>query len=210
MSEGEKTSEASLEPPNHPRSDARRLVKSGFHALLDGATPSSAELARRTGLPEAAVAELLAVMAQGGRAIIENGRLLGIGGISVVPTPHRLRLGRRHFFTWCAYDAVGIPAAMGRSARVLTPCGQCARELDVRVNRGRVPPRRPERGWFPDPAGIEENPLRDFCPLANLFCSEDHVQSWRGANGGARSEGRVCTLDELAEAGRRGWATVAD
>jgi alkylmercury lyase len=200
----------SSEPPDDERSDARRLVKSGFHALLDGSPPSVVELGRRTGLPVASVEHLIEVMVESGRAMVDGDRLVGIGGLGVVPTRHRLQLGRRTYYTWCAWDAIGIPAAFGRSALVETPCGSCGRDLQIRMKRGRAPRRRPERGWLPDVDSTEENPLRDFCPFASVFCSERHLSSWREADHTNGCHGRACNLVELADEGRRAWAEVVD
>jgi hypothetical protein len=55
---------------------------------------------------------------------------------SGVPTPHRVVVGRQAYFANCAWDALGIPAALHRPAVVHSSCGQSGAplELEVRVD----------------------------------------------------------------------------
>jgi len=43
---------------------------------------------------------------------------------SGVPTPHTVELGRQTYFANCAWDALGIPAALHREGVVHSSCGQ--------------------------------------------------------------------------------------
>ena len=44
------------------------------------------------------------------------GAVIGSGGLTLGDGPHGLLLGGREFRTWCAYDAIGIAAALGADA----------------------------------------------------------------------------------------------
>jgi len=52
---------------------------------------------------------------------------------SGVPTPHRVEAGGQSYFANCAWDALGIPAALHREAVVLSSCGQSGAPLRLQV-----------------------------------------------------------------------------
>jgi hypothetical protein len=52
---------------------------------------------------------------------------------SGVPTPHRVKVGRRTYTANCAWDALGIPAALRREGVVHSSCGQSGAPLRLRV-----------------------------------------------------------------------------
>ena len=52
---------------------------------------------------------------------------------SGVPTPHIVEAGRRSYFANCAWDALGIPAALHQQAVVHSSCGQSGAPLDLEV-----------------------------------------------------------------------------
>ena len=84
---------------------ARAFVVRGFAALWRGARPLVAELAD----DDTIVAALVAV----GRAEVDDGRLVGAHGVVGRPTAHRIEHAGGVVHTWCALDAIGIPAALG-------------------------------------------------------------------------------------------------
>jgi len=52
---------------------------------------------------------------------------------SGVPTPHRVEAGGRTYMANCAWDALGIPAALHREAVVHSRCGQSGAPLRLQV-----------------------------------------------------------------------------
>lgn len=52
---------------------------------------------------------------------------------SGVPTPHRVEVGRLTYPANCAWDALGIPAALHQEAVVHSSCGQSGIPLRLRV-----------------------------------------------------------------------------
>ena len=52
---------------------------------------------------------------------------------SGVPTPHRVEVERQRYFANCAWDALGIPAALHREAVVHSSCGQSGAPLRLSV-----------------------------------------------------------------------------
>ena len=68
----------------------------------------------------------------------QRGGVLGAYGLSLQPTPHVLDLGAVRLYTWCALDAVGIPAGLQEDAAVRGQCFHCQQELRVRYDAGQV------------------------------------------------------------------------
>ena len=64
---------------------------------------------------------------------------------SGVPTQHRVRAGETEYFANCAWDALGILAALHRSGQVVSRCEQTHEPLSIRVD---------ERGPEPVPCVI--------------------------------------------------------
>lgn len=53
---------------------------------------------------------------------------------SGVPTPHTVDVGRHRYFANCAWDALGILAALHQEGVVHSSCGQSGALLDLRVS----------------------------------------------------------------------------
>ena len=120
-------------------------------------------------------------------------------------SPHRLLLDGRGLHTWCAFDTLGIPAALDVDAVARSACPTCGAEIVLGLPAGR-PPAGPVVGWWPEaPSG----PVNEaFCPTASLFCNHEHLDTWRAAH--PLEPGVVLSLPELAERGRPTWALFTD
>lgn len=104
----------------------RALTRAAFRVFVEGHTPTVAELAPVGGFSRGTLTVTLQTMVAQGLATVEGDRITGIGGLSLVPAPHALQWKGRTYWTWCALDAIGIPAALGGSATVVswvTPAG---------------------------------------------------------------------------------------
>lgn len=132
------------------------------------------------------------------------GAVIAAGGLSVAPAKHRLRLGGHQFWTWCAFDGIGIPAALELDAVVDTRCPTCGAGLRITIAGGNPPAGSSVVGWLP--GGPCANVQADFCPEANLFCTEAHRATWRQTAGDP--PGTAATLYALAETGRQVWADL--
>jgi hypothetical protein len=53
---------------------------------------------------------------------------------SGVPTPHTVTIGSQTYFANCAWDALGIPAALHQDAIVHSSCGQSGASLRLSVS----------------------------------------------------------------------------
>jgi hypothetical protein len=54
---------------------------------------------------------------------------------SGVPTEHVARVGGRDYFANCAWDLLGVPAALGEEGEVHSRCAQSGERLDLAVGR---------------------------------------------------------------------------
>ncbi|HMC80613.1 MAG TPA: organomercurial lyase [Acidimicrobiia bacterium] len=176
--------------------------RAGFAALLEGRYPTLQELAVAAGVADEAAESVVTALVGAGRATVTpDGRLDGIAGVTGRPTRHAIESpGRRPVRTWCGFDAVAIPAALGWAATAVTTCGGCGSGLRIEIEDGA--PAGDGWGWLP-PADCE-HVLRDFCAAADLFCSREHLDRWRAAAGDPPGEAR--SVADLAELGRAAWA----
>lgn len=184
---------------------AGQLREAGFGLLLRERRPiEPEELAEVTGLEPDAVRDTVAALAGAGWLDLDGaGRVAGAAGLSLATGPHALMLDGAPFRTWCAYDALGIAAALRVDAFVETACGQCGAPIRLAFVRG-VPERTgPERLWLAD-GGTD---LRgSFCTPTVLLCGSEHGAAWAEAQGG---RGRLLDLIEGAREGAADWTGCA-
>jgi hypothetical protein len=112
------------------------VMRRAFQAILEGAPVTIADLRAASGLPDPVVEEAVRRLLERGTLVMEDGRITGSRGLSLTETPHRLVLGGRPRYAFCAVDAVGIPVALGVDATVDSRCHHCGRPLRLEVRGG--------------------------------------------------------------------------
>lgn len=78
--------------------------------------------------------------ARGRVRIDAAGRVTGAAGLSVVPDRHRIEIGGRTFWTWCAYDVVGIFGALRAWGAAHSPSPSSGADIVVGFEHGRPLP----------------------------------------------------------------------
>lgn len=187
-----------------PAIDAHeRLREIGFALLLTERRPIDPdELAAASGFDD--VAGLLDQLGETGWIDRDgDGRLTGSAGLSLTDGPHRMLFGGTTFRTWCAYDALGIPAALGRDAIAETSCGACGRPIVVPMTAGRPDRRGPEQLWL---AERGDDLRSQFCAPTVLLCGPEHGQIWAAAR---QHAGELLDLEAAAIKGAEDWGTCA-
>jgi alkylmercury lyase len=177
------------------------IRRAAFRTLATSGQPVTIEEAATiAGLDAEVALEAAELIASVGMAEIDEGTIVGMDGLTTLPTKHRMVLDGVSIWTWCAYDIVGIAAAFRADAVGETSCGWCGKGIEI-VVRGGEPAPDPAIGWLPQ---VDCSNVRaEFCPSALLFCSREHLDAWRSeTQGGA---GESTTLAGLAEQGRIGW-----
>lgn len=161
----------------------RRVV---YHTFADhGRAPSPAEIARRlggsvadalAGLGELADRHLL-VLAEDGDSV-RMAHPFSAAPMAFVVSPADGRDDRR-WWGGCAWDSLGISAALSLDVLVDTACPACGAHLRVPV--GPEQPPDPELAIrLPTPARRWWDDVVATCTSIRLFCSHDHAAEWIG------------------------------
>jgi alkylmercury lyase len=184
-----------------PRAPKATLLAEAFHVLLTtGSAAPVARLASALAVHPEAVVDVLAGLERAGRVRRDaSGAVLGSLGLSIVPTRHEVLIEGKQRWTWCAYDALAILAALEANGRVRSSSPLTGASIEVVVQAGQ--PRTTETVVFiadvSRGCGIE-----DWCPLVNFFESDVAALAW-AARGGVG--GRVLRVEEAASKGAAEW-----
>jgi Alkylmercury lyase len=111
------------------RNDTYRL----FVAL--GCAPAAEEVAASAGLSASAVRAGWQRLHDAHALVLERdgAELRMLNPFSAVPTPHRVLANSRWWYANCAWDALGICAALHVNGKIETSCPDCAEPITVRV-----------------------------------------------------------------------------
>lgn len=150
--------------------------RAAFHQLMSGRPARIDSVAEEAGLSPEAARRAADLVVSVGMAEVDDRTIVGMDGLTTRRTRHGLVLGGVGLWTWCAYDIVGIAAALGVDAVGNTTCGACGRPIEVVVREGQ-PEATTAVGWLPDEPC--SNVMADFCPSALLFFSQPHLDEWR-------------------------------
>jgi DNA-binding transcriptional ArsR family regulator len=176
-----------------------------FRLLLEtGRAVSAAQIAADlNAAPSAVEAELRRLDAAGRIRLSADGHVVGSAGLSVVPAAHELWLGSRRFWTWCAYDVVGIVGTLRADARSLSRSPATGAQIRLQFAAGR-PPATPVVVFFPDDGGATRS-IDDWCSNANFFETREAALSWSAQR---KMEGEVIELDEARRRGQAHWGPL--
>lgn len=192
--------------PGLPAADLHERIRETAFALLltERREIAPDEITAATGMPSAAMSGMLDRLASAGWIDRDpDGRVTGSAGLSLSTGPHRIAIDGTEFRTWCAYDSIGIAAALSADAAIRTECAVCGAAIALDTQAGQPPADRPERLWLAS-GGAD---LRgDFCDPTVLLCSPEHAAIWAERQGG---HGRAVELAEAAQLGAMGWASCA-
>ena len=112
------------------------------HFAETGRAPALGEVARRLGADAGRVREAY-VRLRGQRVLVlePDGESIRMAPpFSGVPTQHRVLAGGRQYFANCAWDALGVPAALQQPAEVDSRCQQSGEPLHLEVGLEGPPP----------------------------------------------------------------------
>ena len=189
------------------RDDVRAAA---FRRLLQTHLPvSSEELAADLGRPVEDMAPALALMhRQGQIGLDESGRAIASAGLSVVPDRHQIDIGERRFWTWCAWDILGIFGALSADGQAHSVSPHSGTEFEIRFERGRPTSTNlvlfiPEGN--PRDEDCCENAYEQWCPNANFFEDEDAAKNWSQARD---VRGRIVPIGDAAELAAGNWKAL--
>jgi hypothetical protein len=108
--------------------------------VRDGRARPPAETAEELGLDERDVADAYVRLHEAHALVLEPGstEIRMLNPFSTVETPHRVDAGGRSWFANCAWDALGIPAALRSDGLVRSACADCGEPLELEVRGGEL------------------------------------------------------------------------
>ena len=108
--------------------------------VRDGIAPTPAAAAVALGLTEPEAAAAYRRLHDAHALVLEpdSVRIKMLNPFSAVETPHRVECAGRRWFANCAWDALGIPAALHAGGRIESICPDCAEPLELEVAAGEL------------------------------------------------------------------------
>jgi len=87
----------------------------------------------------------------------EDGELWRVAPFSCIPTGFPVTVGKKSWFGNCIWDALGIPAMLGKDAVISAACACCNYDMPVEIRKGKLRPAKglihiavPAREWYKD------------------------------------------------------------
>ena len=104
----------------------------------EGRACTTAETAAALGLADGEVADAYRRLHDAHALVLDPGttEIRMLNPFSAVETPHRVETGGRTWFANCAWDALGIPAALHADGSVSSECPDCSEPLELEVRGG--------------------------------------------------------------------------
>ncbi len=189
--------------------DLHALVRGeAFRHLVAAGVPATGEdLAVSIGISADKMAQVLEGLNAAGRIRRdEAGRVIGSAGLSVVPDRHQIDLEGRRFWTWCAYDILGIFGALRATGTAASRSPATAAPITIRFRDGRpesagVVLFRPSDSLAASCTSVYE----EWCPNSNFFEDAGSASAWSASH---RLEGRVLLLEEASDLATAEWLPV--
>lgn len=185
--------------------DVAAVRRAAFELLLErGAPVTTAHLTAATGIERDRVVEICDAADARGRIEFDvDGQLVGIAGLSLTPSRHRLEIGSTTRWTWCALDAVGILGALGATGTVVSSDPHTDDTIEIEFTDG-----------VPDTSAVlflrdgfsEGNVRASWCPQVNFFANHEAAAAWTGARG---VDGDVVAVTAIAAEVAAMWLDVA-
>lgn len=124
-------------------------------------------------------------------------RVIGFWGLSLAKTRHRLRIGARELFAWCAWDTLFLPALLGTRIEVASTCRATGEAVQLTVGPGAVesaePPGLAVSFVVPSDEAVHANVITSFC---------HHVHFYSSASAEKHPEAFLLPLPQAFEVGR--------
>ena len=189
--------------------DSNNLLRAvAFQHLIRNSQPVTPEqLAEASGFDLERTTTMLEELDRAGRIRRDGtGRVVGSAGLSVIPDRHQIELNGRTFWTWCAYDILGIFGALRADGDSRSPSRPDLTVIDLRFLGGR--PQHADAVLFRPAEDLMsrcDNVYEEWCPNSNLFASRKLAQAWADEH---LLAGRVLSLEEASALATQEWRDV--
>lgn len=136
----------------------------------------------------------------------DAGRVIGSAGLSVVPDRHQMSIDDRTYWTWCAYDILGIMGALKASGRASSQSPASGARIELEFRDG-APQASGVVLFRPDDsfASCCTNVYNEWCPNSNFFEDEDAAHAWSSQRG---IYGRILSLGEASRDASKEWGPL--
>jgi alkylmercury lyase len=187
------------------RVEATELLPHAIRLLSDGEPVALERVAEAAGCSVEDVEA--AVTAQTSAERDDQGRLVGLA-LTLRPTNHRVTVGDRTLFAWCATDTLVVPVVLGRPALVESTCPQTGQPIRIELMPDRV-----QRIDPPDAVMTAVRPRdqladvrADTCAHGHFFSSPAATAAWTDAH----PDGHIYPVEEAFRLDRQvikqlGW-----
>jgi alkylmercury lyase len=159
--------------------DEQHLQLTLLRLLAEGGPVEPERLSAHAARPDPEVRALLA--SWHGVDWDEVGRVVAFRGLSVVETPHRLRVEGRELFAWCAWDTLLLPQLIGSPADVESICPTTGTTVSLRVGAdgpSEVSPAGAMLSFIRPGPAFTEDPVASFCRFVHFFASRQATEAW--------------------------------
>jgi alkylmercury lyase len=189
--------------------DLHALVRGeALRQLLAAGAPATGEdLALAIGISTDKVARVLEELDAAGRIRRDQvRRVIGSAGLSVVADRHQIDIEGRRFWTWCAYDILGIFGALRATGNAASQSPATAAPITISFHVGRpeaagVVLFRPSDSLVASCTSVYE----EWCPNSNFFEDAGLARAWSASH---KLEGRVLSLEEASDLATAEWLPV--
>ena len=133
----------------------------------------------------------------------ESKRVVGFGGLSLEPSPHRFNIDGRTLYTWCAWDSLFIPGILNQTAHVESTCPETGQDVSITLSPnqlGKCDPARPVLSFLlPDSNDLHQDVRKNFCAHVHFFASPQDGTAWIQGHEGTF----LLTLEQAFDLGKR-------
>ncbi len=180
-----------------------------YRLLAAGEPVANERLARMVGLPVESVEGILNRWF--GVYRDDTGAITAYWGLTLNPTRHRLHIGDRVLYTWCAWDSLFLPMLLNEAAQIESVCHETGTDVRLAVSPHKIGAAEPEALTvsfvLPDTAAVHADIIASFCRYVHFFRSSDAGRQWVARTTGAL----LLSLDDAFELGqRRNYAQYMD
>lgn len=165
---------------------AQILVVQSIRLLSEGRPVSPERIATALGISRD---DVNTILSQLGSAVEvnEEGEVVAVMGLSLNPTVHRLQVGEKELFSWCASDAISLAAIIQKPVRVESPDPVSGATIRLEVNPEGVEEIEPSSAVVSWVTGVDRTQIRaSFCNSVNFFASTETAGKWISKRPGLR------------------------
>ncbi len=184
--------------------DDAALRSAGFRLLLEHGNPvAQEEWAAAADVDQAILSEVLDTARARGRVELDSdGRLVGIAGLTIEPTRHRLDIDSNERWTWCALDAIGILGALQSDGTVYSTDPNTGDDIEIPFRKGHPDG---DATLFILGGHADVNVKEAWCPMVNFFTSRHAAEEWVEAR---KLDGDIVSVARIAEEAATMWGPV--